>query len=369
MSVPSASTVADSEVKDRQHVGRSADETAGAFAAPGDADVLVSVLTPVLDEVRHLPAVVAGMRAQQVDGAVELLLIDGGSTDGSRELLSRYAAEDPRIRLLHNAARRTPQALNIGLAEARGTFVARMDAHTHYPPTYLQDGVDRLRRGDVASVSGPQLAVGEGCWSRRVALALNTPLGVGGASFRRLAAGEREVDSGFTGLWRRDLLERHGGWDEQWLNDQDTELAARLRAEGGRIVCVPAMAASYVARDDLVALAKQYWRYGAYRVRTSHRHPSTLRASQLLPPGLLVAAVAAAVAPRALARPARVALSAYGLALAAAAGRATGTAPARDAVALPAVYAAMHLSYGAGFVAACLGSGLPRAALLGLLRR
>ncbi|MBC7678775.1 MAG: glycosyltransferase family 2 protein, partial [Pseudorhodobacter sp.] len=250
----------------------------------------VSVLTPVLNEEAHLPDVVARMRAQRFDGKFELIFVDGGSRDRSLELLHDYAGEDPRIRVLHNPARRTPQALNIGLHAAGGTWVARMDAHTHYPEDYLQRGVDRLRRGDVASVSGPQLAVGSGRWSRRVSVALNTPLGVGGARFRHAPGTETEVASGFTGVWRRDLLLRHGGWDERWLNDQDTELAARLRAEGGRIVCLPEMAASYVPRDDLLSLARQYWRYGAYRVLTTRHHPTTLRRSQLLPPALVVTA-------------------------------------------------------------------------------
>ena len=134
------------------------------------------------------------------------------------------------------------------------------------------------------------MAEGEGRWSRRVALALTTRLGTGGASFRHAADAEFEVDSGFTGLWWRETLERHGGWDEEWLNDQDFELAARIRKAGGTIVCVPAMAAGYIPRDGLGALARQYHRYGFYRVKTSLRHPESLRRSHVLAPGLVLTA-------------------------------------------------------------------------------
>lgn len=341
-----------------------------ATAQDQDAPAVdVSVLVPVLDEERHLPRVVQAMLTQQVRGRVELLFVDGGSRDRSVALLEAYARSDPRIRLLHNPARRTPQALNLALAQARGTYVARMDAHTHYPPDYLQRGIDRLERGGVASVSGPQLAVGGPGWSQRVALALNTSLGTGGARFRHLPAGETEVASGFTGLWRRDLLLRHGGWDERWLNDQDTELAARLRAEGGRIVCLPEMAAQYVPRDRLSSLARQYWRYGDYRVRTSRRHPSTLRPAQLLPPALVSAALVAVLAPRPLRLAGRLGLGAYGTVLGVTAVRAGRRAPLLDAAALPLVFATMHLAYGAGFVVSCVRGGLPAAALAGLLPR
>jgi GT2 family glycosyltransferase len=326
----------------------------------------VSVLTPVLNEARDLDGVVADMLAQRFDGAAEFLFIDGGSEDGSLDILERWRERDPRVQILHNPARRTPHALNLGLRHARGEFVARMDAHCHYPPDYLAVGVARMRAGDAATVVGPQIAVGKTPGSRRVALALATPLGVGGARFRSQHPDEDEweVDTGFTGVWRRDTLIEHGGWDEEWLNDQDSELAARLREEGGRIVCVRRMAANYIPRSTLSGLARQYARYGRYRVKTSRRHPDSLRRSQLLPPGLALTAVAAAVAPRPVARPARAGQAAYATALfATAAAAAAGGEDPRDVVALPAVFATMHLSYGAGFLLGCARDGVPVAAL------
>ncbi len=254
----------------------------------------VSVLVPVLNEEAHMERALELMRAQEVPGDLEILVVDGGSSDGSRAIAERVSAQDPRVRVFDNPARRTPQALNIGLREARGEYVARMDAHTWYPGDYLARGIARLERGDTVGVSGPQLPEGDGTWSRRVALALSTPLGFGGASFRR-GGEEREVDSGFTGVWRRSTLEAQGGWDEGWPINQDGELAARIRKDGGRIVCVPEMAARYVPRDSLKKLARQYWRYGQYRVKTSVRHPESMRRSHVLPPGLALAVLVAAL--------------------------------------------------------------------------
>jgi succinoglycan biosynthesis protein ExoA len=330
--------------------------------------VAVSVLVPVLDEERHLREAVADMLRQDLDEPVEFVFLDGGSRDRSRGILEQIASEDPRVRVLDNPARRTPQALNLGLAAARGTYVARMDAHTHYPVDYLSQGVARLRRGDVVSVSGPQLAVGDGSWSRRVALALSTPLGTGAARFRRPATEEQEVASGFTGLWRRDVLVAAGGWDEEWRNDQDSELAARLRKQGGRIVCLPAMAATYRPRDSLSALFAQYRRYGWYRVKTSHRHPETLRLSQLLPPALVLAVPLAAGGPRWSVRTARAVLAAYTAVLMGTATTRVRDVGVREAAALPPVYGVMHAAYGLGFLSACLRLGPPVRAVSALLR-
>jgi succinoglycan biosynthesis protein ExoA len=326
----------------------------------------VSVLIPVRNEAAVLREVADAMRAQRFDGSFELLFVDGRSDDSSRAILERLAAEDPRVRVLDNPARRTPQALNLALREARGRVIARMDAHTRYPPDYLAAGVERLRRGDVDWVSGPQLAVGEGPWSRCVALALSSRLGTGGAAFRRDSGDEFEVDSGFTGMWRRETLERHGGWDEEWLNDQDFELAARIRKAGGRIVCVPSMAAGYIPRDSLRALAEQYHRYGFYRVKTSLRHPESLRRSHVLAPGLVITAAAAVAAPLPVRRAARGGLAAYAAAVLGTTASALGSAPARDAAALPLVLATMHVAWGVGFLRGCARLGVPWRALRGL---
>ena len=131
-------------------------------------------------------------------------------------------------------------------------------------------------------------------------------------------------------------------------------------SSGGRIVCLPAMAASYVPRDSVSALARQYWRYGLYRVKTSGRHPTSLRPSQLLPP-LLTLTVAGTVGPvRRLARPA---LALYGVAVLASTAVCARRANLREAAPVPVVYATMHLAYGSGFLAGCwpVGSAVARA--------
>ena len=332
------------------------------------AAVDVSVLVPVLDEEKHIREAADTMRAQRFDGDVEFLFIDGGSRDHTRRILEQLAAEDPRVRVLDNPRRITPVALNVGLAAAGGEVVARMDAHTHYPPDYLARGVERLRRGGAEHVSGPQLPQGDGVWSRRAALALGTRLGTGGADFRHLSGGEIEVDSGFTGLWLRSTLERHGGWDEEWMNDQDTELAARIRAEGGRIVCLPDMAAAYIPRDSLWRLARQYWRYGLYRAKTSGRHPESMRRSHVLAPGLVVALALALVLPGRLAWPARAAIAAWAAAVVGVSAKELRSEAPGDVASLPLVFAAMHVPWGLGFLFGSLRWGPPLAALARIAR-
>lgn len=318
-----------------------------------------SVLVPVLNEAAHIRDCVAAMRAQEVDEVYELLFIDGGSTDGTRTMLHELAAADPRIRVLDNPGRTIPRALNIGLRMARADVVVRMDAHTFYPPDYLARGLERLRQGDVVWVSGLQLPHGVDEGTRRIAFALSTRLGTGGASYRHAADEESDAASGFTGLFARGFVESLGGWDEAWPVNEDAELAARVRAVDGRIVILPELAARYVPRGTLRSLAHQYCRYGVYRAKTCRCHPQSTELRHL-PPPVLVLTLMAAVLP--LGRPriaARMALAAYSAGLLTTAGSAARRAGVPDAVALPAVLATMHVAWGAGFLAGCVRFGIP----------
>lgn len=325
-------------------------------------NIEVSVLVPVRNEAASIRETVRAMLGQRLVGAFEVIVIDGRSTDGTREILEALAAEDDRLRILDNPAERTPNALNIGLRAAQGEFVARMDAHTHYPAHYLAQGVARLRSGDVAHVSGPAIADGSSRWSRRIALALSTKFGTGGASFRHAAGREMEVDSGFAGIWRRTTLERLSGWDEGWPQNQDGELAARLRAAGGRGVCIPEMAAHYMPRDNLKALARQYWNYGRYRAKTSRRHPDSMRRSHVLAPGM-AACMALVLLPGPAGRPARMGLLLYGIGVIGASAATLRRARPADAASLPLVLCVMHGAWGFGFLAGCARFGPPVAAL------
>jgi hypothetical protein len=136
-------------------------------------------------------------------------------------------------------------------------------------------------------------------------------------------------------------------------------MAARVLEGGGRIVCLPELAAGYAPRDSLRRLAEQYWRFGYYRAKTSRRHPIALRRSHLLSAGLAGALVAGIALPRRYARLPRTALGAYGLVLVSAGLRTAGEEDPHDAAGVPVVLATMHLSWGLGFLAGCLRFGPP----------
>lgn len=343
----------------------------GTTSGPGER-VDVSVLIPVLNEERHIRETVAAMQAQRFDGTVEFLFADGGSQDATREILAELAEADPRIRVLENPRKRTASGLNVCLREARGEYVARMDAHTYYADRYLQAGVQRLREGGTEWVSGPAVPRPVGPISRAVALALASWLGRGGSrkwSEDEQGGEERELDTGvFGGVWRRETLLAVDGWDERWPINQDSEMASRFLRRGARLVCLPEMVGNYVPRDSLSSLARQYYRYGYYRARTFRRHPESMRRSHLIAPALTLALLGTIAGPRPLRRLSRLGVGAY---MAAVAGTAANAArdPGRreEGVLLLGVLPAMHFGWGFGTLAGVAKFGPPIAALRRLL--
>lgn len=332
--------------------------------APSTIDA--SVVVPVLNESRTIGESVAAMTAQELDGNVEFLFADGRSSDDTKAQLEKHARSDPRIRVLDNPRRGTSSGLNVCLAAARGEYVARMDAHALFPPNYLRAGIERLRRGDVAWVAGPQVPDPRGRVSGAVARALATSLGRGASG--RWGHGddigaEYELDTGvFCGVWRREDLLAHGGWDEDWPRNQDSELAARFLESGQRIVCLPEMAARYVPRDSLSELWPQYRAYGAYRAKTAGRHPASLRRSAILPPLLVVNAAAALAGPRRARGVARLGMLAYGAALLASMADSARGGGRPDPL-VPVVLATMHVAHGVGFLEGAARWGVPWGAL------
>jgi len=328
---------------------------------------LVSVLVPVLNEERWLRSAVDAMRGQDVDGEVEFLYADGGSTDRTSDILRELAGEDGRIRVLQNPRRITPSGLNVCLRHARGEYVARMDAHAFYPPDYLRLGIERLAAGDTPWVSGPVIPQPTGRVSRALVLALSSPLGQGGARkwASQAAQEEFDLDTGvFGGVWRRETVLAYGGWDERWPQNQDAEMAARFLANGHRLVCLTSMGARYIPRNTLRALFRQYGNYGFFRVATARRHPASMRRAHLVSPAVALTFGSAVLGPRFLRGPALVGVGFYVLAIGVETGRtARRGGNCADTLTMPAVLGALHLGHGVGVLRGTVHFGVPTAAI------
>ncbi len=320
----------------------------------------VTILIPMRNEHRFIATCLDSVLANDYPKErVEVLVIDGMSTDDSREIVEAYRQRHPHIRLLSSPKRLQVAALNIGLRQARGEYVVRMDAHTRYASDYVRKCVELLQTTDADNVGGVQRAVGTTYVSRAVAVAITTPFGTGDAYFR-YARREMWVDTVYLGAWRRATLEALGGFDESWAVNEDYELNYRLRRAGGRILLSPEIKCFYYVRASLEELATQYFRYGFWKVKTLCSHADSLRWRQLAPCVLVIGLLASIGL-----LPFQPALGAvipalYGVATCLATLTSGFRRGLRYLPVLPVAFATIHLSWGFGFLAGLTRWGIPR---------
>jgi len=318
------------------------------------ADVqTVSIVVPCRNEASHIEACALSVLTQQVGSLkVELIVADGRSNDGTREILNGLAAKDARLRVVDNPRQIVSTGLNAAISEATGQVIIRMDAHTVYASDYVRQCVEVLEQTGADNVGGPWIARGNGYVGSAIAAAFQSRFAVGGARAHNPNY-EGELDSVYLGCWRRDVFERIGKFDEQLVRNQDDEFNLRLVRLGGRIWQSPRSRSWYQVRSSLKDLCRQYVQYGYWKVRVIQKHSLPASVRHVIP-GTFVASLATLI----LLTPFG-AIPRYGLVLLA------GTYTLCLAVAslvtaaqnrlsflpiLPIVFACYHLSYGIGFL-------------------
>ncbi len=322
----------------------------------------LSVLIPCRNEVESLGRCLASVIASDYpEDRMEVLVVDGASTDGTRAVIAHWARSHGHIRMLENPRRTTPAALNCGLAAASGDVIARLDAHATLTPTYLSRAVEYLETTGAQQVGGVMetRARRTGPWAGPLLAALTHPFGVGGSHFRihRPEPGEepRWADTVFCGCWRREVFERVGGFNERLERGQDMEFNQRLRRAGGKILLAPELAVVYYARAELGAFVRHNWTNGVWAVlpfayargapvRMRHLAPLTLVLTLLAAPWTLLVYAAAN--------------------LTASAQVAWAERSWRYMAQMPVAFASLHLPYGAGSL-----WGVARLAMAGLGKR
>lgn len=308
---------------------------------------IVTLIVAMRNEERHIARCVTSLLDQTYPAdRLEVLFMDGQSTDRTREIVSELIAQRPGFMLVDNPGRIQSIAWNLGIDRARGDLVGIVSGHSELAPDYVETAVETLSRTGADLVGGPARAESETVVGEAIALAMSTPFGVGGAEFR-YATAESEVDTVFMGVCKRELYERIGGFDAEMVRNQDDELSYRLLEQGGRIVCNPAIKSVYRNRATLRSLWKQYFDYGRWKVRVMQKHRAQMRPRHFVPPVFVTALGVSTLMPPVFLGIGAVygaATLAMSLVIAARNGR-VDVLPY-----LPAAFAILHVGYGAGFL-------------------
>lgn len=246
----------------------------------------ISVVIPCRNEVKSIEATVRAILASHVD-AVEVLVVDGMSEDGTRDVLARLTAEDPRVRTIDNPHRLTPYAFNLGVKNARGQYVQIVGSRNILDPQYLPTLRAALdRRPDVACVGGEYRHVYDSRAGRYISLAMQSKFGVGAGNYRTMSA-DAEVDTVGIPMYRRQIFDEVGYFDERLTRNQDDDFNFRVRQRGHKILFVHAAKATYLVRGSLKKAFRQFRQYGYFKVFVNKKHRAVTTVRQVVPAAFL----------------------------------------------------------------------------------
>ncbi len=245
----------------------------------------VSVVIPVRHEERWLGECLDSvLAALEPVGGGEVLVVDGGSEDGTRRVIARYRERSPSIELIPNPRQVTPAAFNLGIRRARSDAIAIVSAHSRLEPDFFASALRRLERDDADIVGGPVRteASGTGVLAWLLAKIVSHPFGVGNSRFR-VSTEEAYVDAVPFAVFRRDVFERVGLFDEELVRNQDTEFFGRARRAGIRVLLDPAVRSVYRARGTLGGLLRQGFLNAYWNVLVWRQNPQAFQVRHAIP--------------------------------------------------------------------------------------
>jgi len=244
----------------------------------------VSIIMPVRNEVGFIERVIQNVLDSDYPAEkMEILVVDGMSDDGTRDVIRQLSESDKRVRMVDNSQRIVPTAMNIGIEAMRGDFFTRIDGHTEVPKDFIARSIQCLYEHPDAWVAGGSIKTAANTYiGRAIASAMQSPIGVGNARFR-LGEYEGWVDTLAFGTHHKWIVDRIGAFDEGLVRNQDDEFNFRIVRAGGKIWMSKDIQSTYFSRGSLGKLRRQYFQYGFWRIRTLQKHKRPASVRQLAP--------------------------------------------------------------------------------------
>jgi succinoglycan biosynthesis protein ExoA len=321
--------------------------------AVGNGEPAVSIVVPCRNERNHIETVIKSILGQKPPpGGFEVIVADGMSDDGTREILQRLSNNDSRLQIVDNPGLIVSKGLNAAIRKAKGNVIMRMDAHTEYAPDYVRNCLEVLQSTRADNVGGPWVAKGTGIIGAAIAAAFQSPFSFGGTRGHNPNY-EGVVDTVYLGCWPRQVFDRIGLFDEELVRNQDDEFNLRLTRSGGKVWQSPRIKSWYKPRSSLFALFGQYKQYGYWKVRVIQKHgiPASIR--HLMPGGFVLSLITLTLASFWLPFAARawwVLVTTYLVCIFIASFLSAASSRWKLFPFLPFVLACYHFAYGYGFI-------------------
>ncbi len=325
----------------------------------------VSVIMPIRDEVKYIESSLNSVLSQDYPkDRMEVIVVDGMSTDGTRELVESFIKkpwgnEDNKkgdrflipVKLLNNPRGIVSTALNIGLNHAQGAIIVRIDGHCEIDSDYIRHCIAMIEQKEADCVGGILITESQGWIGKAISLAMSSPFGVGNARFR-YGGGSGWVDTVAFGAYKRTVFDKIGNFDEELIRNQDDEFNFRLIQSGGKIWLDHTIRAVYYSRTTIIGLCRQYFQYGVYKVRVIQKRGALPSWRHIIPLGFVVSIIITILLTLITNQVEWVlaVIGPYALANTSASFWTARKHPNRLPI-LPVVFFCLHISYGVGSVA------------------
>lgn len=232
----------------------------------------VTILIPCFNEEDFIEAVIQDILNQDFPKEqMEVLFLDGMSSDKTPQIITLYSKNQPFIKLIPNPEQFVPQAMNLGIRQAKGEIIIRLDAHSSYPKQYISKLLFYLNKLNADNVGGiwniqPR---SNSLKAKAIAKTLAHPVGVGNALYRMGIEAPQEVDTVPFGCYPKSVFDKYGLYDTRLNRNQDIELNKRIKRQGGKIFLVPEVECTYFARDTFASLWKNNYANGKWVILTA----------------------------------------------------------------------------------------------------
>ncbi|MDF1549836.1 MAG: glycosyltransferase family 2 protein [Bacteroidales bacterium] len=247
----------------------------------------ISIIIPCRNEKNYIAACLHSVIVNDYpENQTEIIVIDGLSNDGTRDIIKSFQIKNKNIQLFDNPDKTVPFALNKGIENSSGDFIIRVDAHCVYSPDYFSKLIEWQQKTQADNIGGIWITrPGDNSnTAKAIAIATSSAFGIGNALYRLKSSEVKEVDTVPFGCYKREVFQKIGLFDEELTRNQDDEFNARLINSGGKIILVPQIEIDYYARKNISQMSKMFYQYGLFKPLVNKKlgKPATIR--QFAPP-------------------------------------------------------------------------------------
>ena len=243
----------------------------------------VSVIIPILNEERYIKGCLDSLIEQDYPKEfLEIILVDGLSDDKTPDIIKDYVKKYPFIKLYVNSYKTVQYAMNIGISNATGKYIVRMDAHAWYANDYISMCVKYLQKTKAQNVGGTTVVRGKNKMQKVIAATYHSPFALGGSKHYDESF-EGYADTVAWGSFEKEYLIELGMYDERLPRSEDDDLNFRIEKAGGKIFITPKIKSIYYPKETLSKLFKQYFDYGTWKVAVIKKHHKPSRIAHLIP--------------------------------------------------------------------------------------